>query len=182
MIRLFVALKIPELVRNGLLEICREISGNDVSIKWESVEKIHLTLKFIGEVNNELLDSISDSLSFIRNYKQINCSINKFDFLFRFKEPKILWAELKTDESVFGLVDEFNTKLFDLGIDQEKRKFKPHLTLLRIKKHPGERFINKFKNYSFNEFKFTTSEVALIESQLHQSGSIYKEIKNYELS
>ena len=181
MIRLFVALKIPDLVKTEIRRICIDLSGNESGIRWESNEKIHLTLKFIGEVNDELLKPVSDSLGFIKNFSKINCSVVKFDFLFRFKEPKILWAELKTDESVNSLAEEINQRLFEYGIEKETKKFKPHLTLLRIKKNPGEEFIKRFKNYTLNEIKFTATEVALIESRLSQSGSVYKEIKKYEL-
>jgi 2'-5' RNA ligase len=181
MIRLFIALKIPEEVKDRLSNICREVSGNDLGITWESKEKIHLTLKFIGEVENHLLKPISDTLEFINNYKSINCSIVKFDFLFRFKEPQILWADLKTDDSVFDLVNELNMRLFDFGIEKENRKFKPHLTLLRIKKYPGERFIDKFKKYDIDAINFSASEISLIESKLQPTGAAYKEIKNYTL-
>ncbi len=182
MIRLFVALKIPFEVKETLLNTCKDLSGNPEKFRWETPGKIHLTLKFIGEVDEDLLDPIKEELDFVENYHSFNCSVTKFDFFFRFKEPKILWAGLKTDGSIYELVNELNSKLEKFSIPVEKRKFKPHLTMLRIKKHPGEKFIQDFRNYRFDDFTFTSNEVALIQSQLLPTGAKYTEIKKYNLT
>ena len=82
---------------------------------------------------------------------------------------------------MFKLGDELNQRLLKFDIKIEKQEFKPHLTVLRIKKDPGIDFINKFKDYSIDEIKFTASQVALMESKLLHSGAVYKEINIYEL-
>lgn len=181
MIRLFVALKIPPATIDEILKICSNRINKPNLISWESRDKIHLTLKFIGEVEDSVVQPIAEELKFIESYKSFNSTISKFGFFYKFKEPKILRTDLNTDSSLFKLVDELNQRLLKFDIKIEKREFKPHLTILRIKKDPGIDFINKFKDYSIDEIKFTASQVALMESKLLHSGAAYKEINIYEL-
>ena len=76
---------------------------------------------------------------------------------------------------------ELNEKLKNYHVEAEKRKFKGHLTLLRIKKQVSEKFIKRFKEYSFDPIEFNAAEIALIQSVLKPSESEYKVLKIYEL-
>jgi RNA 2',3'-cyclic 3'-phosphodiesterase len=181
MIRLFVALRIPVDVKNKLIQICKELTQTPDQFRWETPDKIHLTLKFIGEIKEELVSSIEKEIAFVEEYNYFNFNITKFGFFFRSGEPKILWAGLKTDESINTLVEEMNRRLSIFSIPVEKRKFKPHLTMLRIKRNPGVEFINSFKRYSIGNMNFISNEIALIKSELSPTGACYTEIKKYNL-
>lgn len=178
--RLFIALNIPEEIKDNIIEIRNSVQQSK-NFKWEPKEKLHLTLKFIGEVDRSILNPIIDELNFIENYSVINCCIFKFDFFFRNKKPSILWAGLKTDETLLQLVDDLNDRLKKLSIPIEEKKFKSHLTLLRLKNDPGINFVNSFKNFTFEPIIFTANSVSVIKSELNPSGSKYFELKNYKL-
>ncbi len=180
MIRLFVALKVPDEIKKEIINHCKSIAENQ-ALRWETEEKIHLTLKFIGEVSEEILQNIVNELDFVKNYSSFNCTISKFGFFFRDNQAKILWCDLETDDSIISLVDEINIKLQKFGISIEKRKFKGHLTLLRIKNSVDEKFIQRFKESKFDPVKFNSNEIMLIQSVLKPSGSEYKVLKIYEL-
>lgn len=181
MIRLFVALKIPVEIKNKLIQICKGLTQTPELFKWEFPEKIHLTLKFIGEVEEELVSSIAKEISFVEKYNAFNFNVTKFGFFYYRDEPKILWAGLKTDESIPKLVKELNERLSIFSIPIEKRIFKPHLTMLRIKRNPGAEFISSFKKYSFKNMNFHSDEITLIKSELFKTGARYKEINKYNL-
>lgn len=181
MTRLFVALNIPSEIKDNLLNTCRRLAVHPGKFRWEKADKIHLTLKFIGEVEDKLVDSIKTELDFVENYHSFNFSVSKFDFFFRNGEPRILWAGLKTDGPIENLVDEINNRLEKFSIPAERRKFKPHLTMLRIKIYPGEKFIQAFKNYEFDEMNFTAENISLMQSRLFPTGAEYSEIKKYKL-
>jgi 2'-5' RNA ligase len=181
MIRLFIALKIPVDVKNRLIQICKELTQNPEQFKWETPDKIHLTLKFIGEVEEELVNSIAEEIAFAEEYNSFNFNVTRFGFFFRSGEPKILWAGLKTDESIISLVEELNERLSIFSIPVEKRKFKPHLTMLRIKRNPGAEFINSFRRYLVDNINFNSNEISLIKSELFPTGARYTEIKKYNL-
>lgn len=182
MIRLFIALKIPDNVRKKIFHLPQSIVNNYNDFKWEKYNKIHLTLKFIGEVKEELVQPIFESVKFIENYPAFGCSLTKFGFFYRFKEAKILWLGLSMDDSIKELVRELNYKLEKFNIPVEKRDFKPHLTMLRIKKKVNEDFINSFVNFEIKPEKFISSEVALMKSELSQSGSVYSDLKIINLN
>jgi len=179
MIRLFIALNIPEDVKLKLIEIRNSVAGSNYM--WEVKEKLHLTLKFIGDVPEASIESIAEELDFVQNYPSLKSEIFNFDFFFRDKKPAILLAGLKIDQSIYKIVDELNTKLEKFSIQKEVKKFNPHLTLLRIKNDFGNNFVNNFKNFTFEPIDFTANSISLIKSELYPSRSKYFEIKNYKL-
>jgi len=178
--RLFVSLNLPDNVIEQIISLRGKIY-NDENIKWEPKEKLHLTIKFIGDVSNEIMDEILNELLFIDQYPSIKCSFNKFGFFYREKKPIVFWAGLGVDYKLNNLITEVNERLKKFSISPEKRKFNPHITLLRIKNDPGINFVNNFKNFTFNPILFTTNSVTLYKSILHSGGSEYIEIKNYKL-
>ena len=180
MIRLFVALIIPEEIVNQIIQIRQKIYPDDSRFKWEDKSKIHLTLKFIGDVKNELLEPIKNELDFLNGVKKINCDFEKFGFFFKqINDPRILWLGLKLDDDIFFIVDELNNRLTKFSISKEGKKFKAHLTLLRIKKELPTDFIDKFSNAEIPKIKFMVNEIALMESKLSPIGSNYRKIKKY---
>lgn len=181
MIRLFIALKIPDEIISEIFKHCFAVIDNPSGYRWEGRDKIHLTLKFIGEVKEELLSAIQDEIEFVKSYSAFPCEISKFGFFFRSGEAKILWCNVDTDNSIISLVHELNRRLNKFNIEIEKRKFKGHLTLMRIKKNVSDEFIQKYKDYKFKPLKFRANEIALIQSVLKPAGSEYNVLKIYEL-
>jgi 2'-5' RNA ligase len=182
MIRLFIALNIPVDILDKILDYGYQAAENPVKFRWETKDKIHLTLKFIGEIEEKLVESISHELEFVKNYSSFNCTISRFGFFFRNGAPKILWSDLKADESFNPLVEELNQRLEKFGIEPEKRKFKDHLTLLRIKQEVSEKFIQQVKSFRFEEINFSAKKIALVKSQLSKDGARYTDLKTYELN
>jgi len=181
MIRLFVALKIPDEVKEKIFSYLETVS-NFSDFRWEPKEKIHLTIKFIGDVREELLPKIINEIDVVKTFSSFYCEISRFGFFFRNNEAKILWCNLNTDETIISLVADLNDRLKKFDIAAEQRKFKGHLTLLRIKKNVDEKFIRELKEFKFDPIKFSANQVALIQSYLKPSGSAYKILKNYELN
>jgi len=179
--RLFIALNIPNKIKEEIISLRNSIVPNPMDYKWEAAEKLHLTLKFIGEVEDHLVGLIKNEISFITEYKSFNCGFNKFGFFYSGKIPKILWLGLKIDEKIFDLVEKLNKELLKFDVLEEKRKFKPHLTIMRVKKKLKKNFINSFENCKLPETEFMTDSVSLIKSELHTDSSRYTEIKNYTL-
>ncbi len=179
--RLFIALKFPEEIIDKIIQYRNEaarINNNLDFIKWEKRDKIHLTLKFIGDVEEELNDKIIAALSFIQNENPFELELIKFGFFYKDKKPKILWIGINANDHLNNLVNQIETELASLGIQKEKRKFKPHVTLLRIKNKVDENFINSFENFKLPSLKFYANEISLIKSELLPNASKYAEIKN----
>lgn len=181
MIRLFISIKIPFEVKEYLLNTCKQIASNPDNYRWETSSKIHLTMKFIGEVEEKLVEDISREISFVESFNSFDFTVMKFGFFFRENKPKILWVGLETQKSIYNLVEELNQRLSKFSIPVEKRKFKPHLTMLRIKNNLDPDIIDRFKKYSFDEYKFSSSEITLVKTRLSRAGAHYTDIKKYKL-
>ncbi len=179
--RLFIALKIPDEIRKKIIILRNETCPNFRKFKWESEDKIHLTLKFIGEVKEDLTAQIADHISFVENYKKFNCSLTKFGFFYKQNIPRILWIGLSIDNQIIELVDQLDYELEKFSIPSEKRKFQAHLTLKRMKGDEGKNFIECFDKLTIPKIEFEAGQIVLMKSDLLPTGSKYSEIKSYFL-
>jgi 2'-5' RNA ligase len=182
MIRLFLALEIPSEIKTTVLSEAKKIFTDAGELKWEDESKIHLTLKFIGDVPKKMVNGIGTSIQFIEKFSSFKCGLTNFGFFPDEIDPRILWAGLKLDNSIFTLLTEVNNELAKtFSIPAEWKKFKPHLTLLRLKSRPDQKVIEAINMKELPQLQFTTGKVVLYNSMLQPTGSVYKEIKKYNL-
>jgi len=176
--RLFIALKLPVPIVEKITEIRKSIYDIDDLGKWEPNDKLHLTLKFLGDTEESKTILIINKLkTIVSKYSEIDCRIGEFGFFL----PRILWIKLEVNPNLFTLINEIEESLFELGFEKEKRLFKPHITLLRIRKNVSDEFVSAFKNYKAPEMSFNCSEIALVKSELFPRGSVYTDIKVFKL-
>ncbi len=179
--RLFVALKIPRDIREKIITFRNEAKPDYANYKWEQIEKIHLTLKFIGDVRENLVEDITEEIRFVEEYNCFDCRLTQFGFFFKNKKPRILWIGLTLNDYADDIVKRLNEELVKFSIPSEKRIFNPHLTLKRMTGDEGKKFIDSFEQYKVPEIKFKAGKIVLMKSDLLPSGSKYTEIKNYHL-
>jgi 2'-5' RNA ligase len=185
MSRLFIALKIPIEIREKIISLRDEAIKDSGLYRWEPKEKIHLTLKFIGEVSEETTDSIINSIKFVNEYNSIDCGLTRFGFFYKQEHsgrvPKILWIGLSVSGYVNQLVEKINLELGKISIPVEKRKFLPHITIKRLRGDEGSDFIESFESFRVPGIQFKANEVALMKSDLLPKGSKYTEINKCNL-
>ena len=177
--RLFIGLDLPESTIEYITNLRNEIYGSSNNIKWEGEDKLHITIKFLGDVGENLLELIKDRLENIELF-QIEAELNGFNFFVKNNNPNILYIGLKENSDIKKLHSEIEDECELLGFTKEKRKFKPHLTLLRIRGKEDLNQLNKFNNLSI-EHKFKISSFSLIKSELKPTGSEYTIIKSFKL-
>jgi RNA 2',3'-cyclic 3'-phosphodiesterase len=181
MTRLFIALKIPLYIRKEIVNLTSGFLPGYDKYKWEQIDKVHLTLKFIGDVKEELVNEVMKKISFMNEYKKFDCGLNKFDFFYRNGKLSIFFMNLQMEERINELVIRLNNELESLAIPREKKEFHAHVTLLRIK---GNEELDPLKKMTELELKtkFIADEIALYQSRLLPHGSVYKELLNYKLN
>lgn len=182
MSRLFIAMPIPESTLSEIFKLKNKIIDKEAELRWEKNEKIHLTLKFIGEVSNEIVPLIIEQISFLNHFEKIKFSLTEFNFFPNGYNPKILYIGLSDNEIINQMVFELNQRLFEIGIEKSEKNFKPHLTILRIKKPVSKSFIKSAKSLNISSLNFIANEVSLYQSNLKPNGSQYKKIKKYFLN
>ncbi len=182
--RLFVALNLPESVLNMLGRIQADLRQelNEIPIRWTRIEGIHLTLKFLGDVEAASVNGIGERIREIASKRNpvplVVRSIGVFPSL---KRPRVLWSVVEGDvEALSRIQVELEEALEIIGFPRESRPFRPHLTLGRFRDYDSlNREPLKLHKLAIHEghaddgLSFSVDSVSLISSELHRSGSIY---------
>lgn len=177
--RVFLAFDIPDDIKNQINEILKEKRKQISGVKWVERENLHITCKFLGEINNHQLEEIKKFLSqsFNKN-ENVKISLKGFGAFPNFKKPRVLWIGVEGEKeklvNVWKKVQEITTKL---KIGEPERDYTPHLTLGRVK-IPTE--INPdFISYSSREILI--SSITIYQSTLTPQGPIYTKIGEISL-
>jgi 2'-5' RNA ligase len=136
-VRIFVALDIPKEVRAALGALIAKLRPVSRAARWTRIEGVHLTLKFIGEIQPEKVEAIKVPLSQIRFPRPIEMKFRSVGFSPNERRPSVFWAGVETDTELGALAAAVEASLEPLGIAKERRAFSPHLTLARSKSSDG---------------------------------------------
>jgi 2'-5' RNA ligase len=175
--RLFVALTLPDQLRSRLSGLCNGLPG----ARWVAPENLHLTLRFIGEVDGRDAEDIDAALCGIHSprFPLALAGVGEFGDERRLRS---VWVGVEPSEMLERLQAKVEQAVQRAGQPPEKRKFKPHVTLARFKSHPGGRLESYFAERSlFRSEPFEVSEFTLYSSFLAHEGAIYSPEAAYPL-
>jgi RNA 2',3'-cyclic 3'-phosphodiesterase len=175
--RLFVAIDIPENIRDTLLDLQSGLQG----ARWRPYDNLHLTLRFIGEVDRHTEDEIDSALS------QISAPAFEINLegagKFGNKRPRTLWTGVHSNTALLHLAQKVETAITQSGLQPEKRKFSPHVTLA---------YLNRIDEMDLNDFiaaqsdfktpSFPIENFHLYQSHMGKSASHYEIIASYPLT
>ncbi len=169
MIRLFTAIQIPASIKRQLLGLVWPIKG----ARWQSFEQLHITTNFIGDVDNSLLPAIKKVLNAV-NLEAFELALSGVDYFGSKRQPRVLYVEVKSSPGLLQLHKIIDNALLETGIEIENRKFKPHVTLARLK-HTSFHAVGEFLESEslFKTEKFLVDEFHLFSSRLSHEGSRY---------
>lgn len=182
-VRLFVALDVPDQVREALVELSARLKKTCPSARWVRLEGVHITLKFIGEVSLETAEKIREALGSLPEFPPIKLRFAGLGFFPNARRPRVFWAGVEGDPPLVELAGAIEAKIEPLGIPAEKRDFHPHLTLARFESPQGTQALiaavealgaPEFGSQTFHEFH-------LYRSVLKRSGTEYTRLVTYPL-
>ena len=184
--RLFIAIEIPPEIKQGIAKVqeqLRETTGANAG--WTRPEGIHLTLKFLGEVEESRIDEIRKALTAaVGANNKLNLEIAGAGAFPNEKNPRVLWLGITGDvEKLGSLQAAAENAMTGLGFEREDRKFSPHLTLARIK-FPKPRDNWRQKIESIRDVKlgrFEAGHISIMKSELTREGAVYTEVVRVEL-
>lgn len=175
--RLFVGVDFPKGVKDELSLIQKQINSNLAKIKWVAKKNLHLTLKFLGEVELEKLEQIKTKLKNI-NFTPFEVRLSKLNLFPDWNNPKTIWVGLLPEENVSDLQKKIDAEL--LSFFKFDQRFIPHLTLGRVKFVKRRNlFLNELKNVSVNDKKFELNNFKLIKSTLNKDGPVYEILESF---
>ncbi len=177
--RLFIAIELPENIKGSLFNIQKEIGSEYAKIKWVNKNQIHVTLKFLGEIDGDKLSVIKEALSYIR-FKKFRLSLNSLGWYPSEDRVNVLRVGMENEKEVFNLHSEIELKLGSLF--KKDDRFSVHITLGRVKFVKNkEKFIENLKKIKIKNEEFFLNDFSLIKSELSKDGPRYFLIEKYDL-
>ncbi len=176
MTRLFVALALPDSVADQL----KLLQGGVPGARWMEREQLHLTLRFIGEVDGRDAAAVDDALAQIKS----PCFTLELRGVGEFggKTPRALWAGVREENAVTHLQRKIESALQRTGVPPEERKFKPHVTLARLRAAPTGRVIDFLADHAlYGSGPFDVNAFVLYSSKPTPNGSLYRVERAYGL-
>jgi 2'-5' RNA ligase len=179
--RLFIAIDISEEARSAARVYIEPLRNKFPSppVKWEAPENLHLTLKFLGSTDNEFVDRVADLVRHSTNgIEPFEIDISGTGVFPSAKNPRILWLGVNEPSGTMKYLAELiDQECSALGFEKERRTFKPHLTIARIRDPRGAANLGReHTSRTFGPIKFTCNEIVLYESKLGRGGSVYSKL------
>lgn len=176
-IRAFIAIDLPGNVVDQLAELGRALGANldSHAVRWVRPEAIHLTLRFLGNVQIDKLDDISRGIDQVASQTSpFSLTLDKLGCFPNPRRPRVIWIGLAGDiEQLETLQNSVEVMLSPMGWELEKRGFHPHLTLGRVK--DSRKVIEARLPWGevLARGRIPVEEMHLIQSQLNPGGAVY---------
>lgn len=182
--RTFIAVKLPSEVKEKIEKTVDPFRKLGLDISWVKPKNLHLTLKFLGDVDEKRIQDVILALEHaLKEREKLTMSLRDFGVFPDFKKPRVIWIGIeKGKEDLIRIQDEIQEELFKVGFSKEERGFSPHLTIARVKSPRGiEKLTGQIKDVNFESEEIRVEEVILMKSQLHPQGAIYTPIRTFTL-
>ena len=185
MIRSFLAIEVPKPILKKIEEVQGDLRSALADVRWVNPEKIHLTLKFFGNIEESRIDLIVKSIEEpIRNTLPFSIIVRGVGAFPSLKTPRVIWMGLVDGKEVLtSLQKQMEKELGKIGFQPEDRPFHPHLTLGRMKLGRGkEDLMGRMEQHKEEEFGvFPVERVVLFKSDLRPIGPIYTPLRELRL-
>lgn len=174
--RLFVAIRPPASVRQLLLAAMGGISG----ARWQSEDQLHLTLRFIGEVDRHMAVDIHAALGSI-HHAPFELALNGIGYFDRRGFPDAVWAGVTPHDQVKALHNKVDAALLRVALPPDERAFLPHITIARLNRSAGPIGNLLEETGGLTSPAFTVDSFALFESELTHEAALYTVVERYPL-
>lgn len=177
-LRLFIAIRPPEKAIYQILEIQKNFPKNP-NIKLEDIKKLHLTLNFLGNINGENLLIVEGKIhQIIDKIKQFKIFFDpQISFFPNVKAPRVVVIDISKNKELAILKEKIDQSLKI----KEKRGFRPHLTIARIKGKIRKKDLDQIASIDFHLPSFIVEDIVLFESKLTKEGSKYEIKRRFKL-
>jgi RNA 2',3'-cyclic 3'-phosphodiesterase len=179
-IRTFIAVSLPESVLQAIGKAQDQLRTVRLDIRWVRTEAIHLTLKFLGDIDKDKVEKIQAALEgATKDFSPFTLMGEGVGVFPDLRRPRVIWAGISGDgQTLLDLQRRIDGGLKALGFPKEKRPFKGHLTLGRVRGRLENRKLREALDGlgSFQTAAFTVESVALFQSTLRPQGAIYSKL------
>jgi 2'-5' RNA ligase len=173
--RTFIALELSDKLKEGILALTEELRGRGVRASWARRSTLHLTLKFLGDVEEtelpEVVGAVARASSRVSSFGFETRSLGAFPSP---RRPRVLWVGVEPEVELFALHKAVEGELAELGFPRERRKFHPHVTIGRIREPRAESIQEVLDELVAPEERVEALEVRVMRSTLRPGGAIHE--------
>ncbi len=177
MIRLFVAIPVESPAVEELGALLERWQGHEWPVKWVRREGLHLTLKFLGSVEESVLGPLQSALSAaVAGTPQLSFTLTELGAFPSFRKAQVLWAGLESEPALELLVHRIEQECEVLGFPVEGRAYRPHVTLGRVRQGRalGSAARELLESTGLAPVSFTSTQAILYQSLTGPGGSRYQ--------
>jgi 2'-5' RNA ligase len=186
MIRSFIAIDFPEETRKALEDIQRELKRCGAGVRWVRPSSIHLTLKFLGNIQAAQVEDIARAVAQeIRDQPPITLRPAGLGAFPSLRKPRVIWVGMEGEvQRLIRIQSRVENALEPLGFVREKRGFRPHLTIGRVKERRRlQSLVDAMVTLDMEPFNsFDADEIILYKSDLRPTGAIYTKLHRMPLA
>lgn len=175
-IRSFVALELSDEVRGQLVVLLQRLQRTNAAVKWVEPENLHLTLKFLGEVPEEQIEAVAETLKAIAQVTEpFSFTVKGVGGFPDLRRPRVLWVGVEAVQPLMKLQQLVEKAMEQLGFAPEERAYHPHITIGRVKAMAGmekvREILSEYAGVKFGEV--LASHLTLFRSDLSREGPTY---------
>jgi len=186
--RTFIAIELPQEIKDFLSRIQGQLKASGADVKWVEPKNIHLTLKFLGEINDEKQDAVTRIIGDVAEDKNpFSMRIYSIGAFPKINFPRVIWVGIeKGERETKEIAKELEGKLVKIGIAKEDRPFSSHITIGRTRSAINrEKLVQDLKilenNFGEKNLEFLVNKITLYKSTLTPKGPIYEALKEVNL-
>lgn len=188
-IRSFVAIELPPKIRDGLSSLEERLkAGRHSFVKWVDPGSIHLTLKFLGNVDSTAVRAIVEAMNGVpKPLSPLSFQVEDLGVFPNWNRPQVIWVGIGGDTvKLASLQRDLENALLPLGFTPESRAFRPHLTLGRVREQATLKDRQAFGTWARsikceNVLCFEVNALSLMKSQLSPAGAKYERLASVVL-
>jgi len=185
-IRSFLAFELPSDIKKTVKHVSEDVRGSKLNVKWVKVDNIHITVVFMGNISTEDIPAIREKIEKgCLGFEPFNISLKGLGVFPDTRRPRVLWLGLEGEiERMSSFKKGLQERLKPFGIKEEKRRFKPHLTLGRFRKPNKsdpvlEGIISRYKDLESPVCPL--EELVMFKSELKPGGAEYTRLESLPL-
>jgi 2'-5' RNA ligase len=182
-VRTFVALELSESARTGILSVVDELRRRGIRASWARESTLHLTLKFLGDVEERALPEVVEAVS--RASRQVSSFTLETRSLGAFpspQRPRVLWVGVEAPDALYQLARDVDAELGRLGFPRERKRFHPHITLGRVRDERAASVLSVFEDMSVPREVTEVRELRVMKSTLRPQGAVHELVDAVPLS
>ncbi|MGD0336448.1 MAG: RNA 2',3'-cyclic phosphodiesterase [Candidatus Omnitrophota bacterium] len=186
--RAFIAIELPEEIKRHLAKLEEQLKETGADVKWVHPENIHLTLKFLGEIDEEKAQTITGIMEAVtKENPAFTINISSLGAFPKIEYPRVIWVGVdKGDKEAKEIAHNLEERIEKLGIPKEERLFQSHITLGRVRS-PANRggLVQKLRELTAavteKSMEFPVAGITLFKSTLQPTGPVYEALKTASL-